>query len=223
VTYGFAADADYRAESVESLGLDGMRFILRADGVRRPVSVPALGRLSVHNALAAAAVGASAGLSLDEIGAGLAMGWSAPHRVAVVRLGEVTIVDDTYNASPRSVIAALDLLAGLPGRRGAVLGEMLELGEASEEGHYEVGEAAARTVDWLLVVGVGAAGIAEGAQAAGLPASAIHRVQDADAALATLPPRLRDGDVVLVKASRGVALDTVVDGLRRELGDGMTP
>ena len=73
-----------------------------------------------------------------------------------------------------------------------------------------------------MVVGAGAAGIAEGAEAAGLPISAIHRVQDADAALAALPPRLRDRDVVLVKASRGVGLDTVVDGLRRELGDGMT-
>lgn len=222
VSYGFAADADYGAESVESLGLDGMRFTLRALGVRRAVTIPVLGRLSVHNALAAAAVGGSAGLSLDEIAAGLAMGWSAPHRVAVVRVGAVTIVDDSYNASPRSVIAALDLLAELPGRRGAVLGEMLELGEASEEGHHEVGEAAARTMDWLMVVGAGAAAIAEGAEAAGMPASAIHRVPDADAALAALPPRLRDGDVVLVKASRGVALDVVVEGLRRELGDGST-
>ena len=220
VTYGFADDADIGAESVESLGLDGMRFVLRATGARRALTIPLLGRLSVHNALAAAAVGVAAGLTLDEIAAGLATGWSAPHRVAVVRLGAVTVVDDSYNASPRSVMAALDLLGGLPGRRGAVLGEMLELGEASDEGHHEVGAAAARTVDWLMVVGSGALGIAEGAEAAGLPTSAIYRVADADAALAALPPRLRDGDVILVKASRGVALDTVVAGLRRELGDG---
>ena len=183
VTYGFAGDADIGAEGVESLGLDGMRFMLRAAGTRRPVTIPVLGRLSVHNALAAAAVGVSAGLSPDEVAAGLALGWSAPHRIAVVRLGAVTVVDDTYNASPRSVVAALDLLAGLPGRRVAVLGEMLELGDASDEGHREVGEAAARTVDWLMVVGAGAAGIAEGAEAAGLPPSAILRVHDADAAL----------------------------------------
>ncbi len=223
ISYGFAADADVGAESVESLGLTGMRFVLRADGARRPVTIPVLGRLSVHNALAAAAVGVAAGLSLDEIAAGLATGWSAPHRVAVVPVGDVTLIDDTYNASPRSVIAALDLLSGLPGRRGAVLGEMLELGEASDDGHHQVGEAAARTVDWLMVVGPGAAGIAEGAEAGGLPSSAIQRVPDADAAVAALPPRLRDGDVVLVKASRGVALETVVDGLRRDLGDGPTP
>jgi UDP-N-acetylmuramoyl-tripeptide--D-alanyl-D-alanine ligase len=99
---------------------------------------------------------------------------------------------------------------------------MLELGDATDEGHHEVGEAAGRTLDWLMVVGAGAGatGIADGAEAAGLDRSVIHRVRDADAALAALPPRLRDGDVVLVKASRGIGLDAVVDGLRRELGAG---
>ncbi|MFL5674697.1 MAG: UDP-N-acetylmuramoyl-tripeptide--D-alanyl-D-alanine ligase [Chloroflexota bacterium] len=218
VSYGFAPDADVRAESVESLGIDGMRFKLRTAGGNRTVTIPALGRLSVHNGLAAAAVGLAAGMSLDDIAGGLADGWSAPHRVAVVRLGGVTVVDDSYNASPGSVTAALDLLEGLPGRRGAVLGEMLELGDASEDGHREVGERAGRTLDWLMVVGPGAAGIADGAEAAGLDRSAIVRVRDAEAALGALTPRLRDGDVVLVKASRGIGLDTVVDGLRRELG-----
>ena len=219
LSYGFAADADVAAESVESAGLDGMRFVLRTGGTRRPVTVPTLGRLSVHNALAAAAVGRAAGLSLDEIAAGLADGWSAPNRVQLVRLGGVTVVDDSYNASPRSVVAALDLLAGLPGRRAAVLGEMLELGEASDDGHRVVGEAAARTVDWMVVVGAGADGIAEGATAAGMDPARITRVRDAEAALIAVPPRLRDGDVVLVKASRGIGLDRLVDGLRRELGD----
>ena len=163
MTYGFDESADVTAEGVESAGLGGMRFVLRADGARQPVSIPTLGRLSVHNALAAAAVGRAAGLSLESIAAGLATGWSAPHRVQIVRAGGVTLVDDSYNASPRSVVAALDLLAGLPGRRGAILGEMLELGEASEDGHRAVGEAAARTVDWLVVVGRDAAAIADGA------------------------------------------------------------
>jgi UDP-N-acetylmuramoyl-tripeptide--D-alanyl-D-alanine ligase len=220
VSYGFSDDADVGAEAVESAGLDGMRFVLRAGGTRRPVTIPALGRLSVHNGLAAAAVGGAAGLSPDEIATGLATGWSAPHRVQVVRLGGVTLVDDTYNASPRSVVAALDVLAGLPGRHAAVLGEMLELGDASDEGHRVVGEAAARTVEWLVVVGGGAAGIAEGALAAGMDRTRVVRVRDVDAALEAIPPRLRGGDTVLLKASRGIELDRVVDGLRRELDDG---
>jgi len=97
---------------------------------------------------------------------------------------------------------------------------MLELGESSDEGHRVVGEAAARTLDWLVVVGDGAAGIAEGAVAAGMGLARVIRVRDAEAALESVVPRLRDGDVVLVKASRGIGLERVVDGLRRELGEG---
>lgn len=217
VTYGFDETADVTAEAVESAGFAGMRFVLRSGGSRQQVTIPTLGRMSVHNALAAAAVGRAAGLSLEEIAAGLATGWSAPHRAQLVRAGGVTLVDDSYNASPRSVVAALDLLAGLPGRRGAVLGEMLELGDASKDGHRTVGEAAARTVDWLVVVGRDAAPIAEGAIDAGMDLARITTAPDADAVIATLPPRLRNGDVVLIKASRGIGLDRVVDGLRDEL------
>ena len=146
-------------------------------------------------------------------------GWSAPHRAQLVRAGGVTIVDDTYNASPGSVAAALELLAGLPGRRIAVLGEMLELGAEHESGHRQAGEAAAAVVDRLVVVGDGRRGIAAGALAAGL---------DARRRLDGRRPRRRPwtssagtsrpGDVVLVKASRGVALDLLVDDLVAALG-----
>ncbi|MDQ6794599.1 MAG: UDP-N-acetylmuramoyl-tripeptide--D-alanyl-D-alanine ligase [Chloroflexota bacterium] len=214
LTYGFAEDADVRADAVESAGSDGMRFDLRARGQRVSVAIPTLGRLAVHNALAAAAVGLAAGLTLDEIGRGLAGGWAAPHRAELVRLGGLTIVDDSYNASPGSVAAALELLGGLPGRRVAVLGEMLELGEGHEAGHRGVGEAASAVAELLVVVGDGAAGIADGARLAGLAADRIVRVPDRDAALDQLRDRLRDGDVVLVKASRGVGLDVLVDRLR---------
>jgi UDP-N-acetylmuramoyl-tripeptide--D-alanyl-D-alanine ligase len=220
LTYGFDEGADVSAERVESAGLDGMRFVLRVERERQPVTIPSLGRLSVHNALAAAAVGRAAGLSLEEIAAGLAAGWSAPHRVQALRVGGVTLIDDTYNASPRSVVAALDLLAGVPGRRWAVLGEMLELGEASEDGHLAVGEAAARTADWLVVVGRDAAAIAEGAVNGGMDLQRITVAPDLDAVLATLPARLRAGDVVLVKASRGIGLERLVAGLRDELDRG---
>ena len=219
MTYGFAGDADVAAESVESAGLDGMHFVLRASGVRRTLAIPGLGRMAVHNALAAAAVALAAGLDADAIAEGLARGWSTPHRSEVVRLGRITLVDDSYNASPGSVTAALDLLRGLPGRRVAVLGEMLELGESHADGHVEVGEAAAGVADLLVVVGDGAAGIAAGARDAGLDPARVLGARDRDAALDLLRPRLRDGDVVLVKASRGIALDLLVDALRDELGE----
>jgi UDP-N-acetylmuramoyl-tripeptide--D-alanyl-D-alanine ligase len=218
VTYGFAADADVRAEAVASRGADGMTFELVADGGRAAVAIPTLGRMAVHNALAAAAAGRAAGLPVEVIVDALALGWSAPHRSEVVRAGGVTIVDDSYNASPGSVAAALELIAGLPGRRVAVLGEMLELGAEHESGHRGVGEAAAAVLDRLVVVGVGAGGIAAGALAGGLDPGAVSIVTDRAQALDVLREDLDPGDVLLVKASRGVALDLLVDDLVAALG-----
>jgi UDP-N-acetylmuramoyl-tripeptide--D-alanyl-D-alanine ligase len=219
VTYGFDPGADVGAERVATAGADGMRFTLRAGGTRRPVATPALGRHGVHNGLAAAAVGRAAGCTLDEIAAGLATGWSAPHRDRLVAAGDVTILDDSYNASPGSVLAALDLLATLPAkRRVAVLGEMLELGEAHESGHREVGRATAEVVGLLVVVGAGAGALADAAVEAGLPVDRVLRVDDADAALEVLRPRLRVGDTLLVKGSRGIALDVLVERLVAEAG-----
>lgn len=221
VTYGFSVGADFRAERVRSAGMAGMRFRLRqasADGpVRAAVSIPALGRLSVHNALAAAAVGVAAGLTLDEVVAALRKGWSAPHRGELISVGGLTIIDDSYNASPASMVAALELLAGLPGRRVAVLGEMLELGDQSADGHRETGEVAAAVAELLITIGDGAAGIAAGARAAGMPRDAVVEVADRAAALAELESRLGRGDVALVKASRGAELDLLVDELKASL------
>jgi UDP-N-acetylmuramoyl-tripeptide--D-alanyl-D-alanine ligase len=212
--YGFRADADVVAESVESLGEEGMRFTLRLpDGASAAVRTPALGRHSVHNALAAAAVGFAAGMATDEIVRGLARGFRAPHRSVLVRAGEWRILDDSYNAAPDSMAAALDLLATLPGRHVAVLGEMLELGDGSDEAHREVGRLAADLTDRLVVVGAGARGIAEGAAAAGMGAGAFREVGDRDSALAYLLDELRPDDRILVKASRGIELDLLVDAL----------
>jgi len=216
-TYGFAPDAAVRAEDIESAGTDGMRFSLVANGMRRAASIPTLGRLAVHNALAASAVGLASGFPLERVAAALRAGWAAPHRGALVRAGAITIVDDSYNASPATVIAALDLLAGLPGRKVAVLGEMLELGDGHEAGHERAGVAAADVCELLVVVGEGAVGIARGARDAGMAPDRVLQVADRDAALAALDDRLLSGDVVLVKASRGIELDLLVDALRERL------
>ena len=222
VRYGFAPTADVRASDVASLGLDGMHFRLVTPEDERDVRIPALGRLAVHNALAATAVGGAAGLTLDEIVPGLGAPSSAPHRSDVVRAGGVVIVDDAYNASPGSVTAALELLGGIPGRHVAVLGEMRELGDAHDAGHREVGETAGLALDLLVVVDGGpgrpAAGIVDGAIAAGLAVDRIVAVTDPAEAVEVLARRLVAGDVVLVKASRGVELERVVEGLVAALG-----
>jgi UDP-N-acetylmuramoyl-tripeptide--D-alanyl-D-alanine ligase len=217
VTYGFDERTDVTAADVVSDGFAGMRFELRTAGLRRPVSIPGLGRLAVHNALAAVAVGLAAGLDIEGIVTGLRAPSTAAHRGEALRGSGVAIVDDTYNASPGSMRAALELLAGLPGRRIAVLGEMLELGDAHDAGHREVGAAAATTVDLLITVGPGAAGIAEGALEAGLASHRVLRAADAEDALDLLQRRLHEGDVVLVKASRGAALEGLVAALAAEL------
>jgi UDP-N-acetylmuramoyl-tripeptide--D-alanyl-D-alanine ligase len=215
ITYGFTGSADVRAEDVVSAGPDGMTFRLITPAGSIPISTPALGRHGVHNGLAAAAVGTVAGLSLAEIAAGLRGGWQAPHRDQIVRIPGLTILDDTYNASPASMLAALDLLSTLPGRHVAVLGEMRELGEEHESGHVAVGSAASRIVDELVVVGAGAGGIAAGAVALG---DRVVSVKDGPAAVRVLQERLRIGDAVLVKASRGAALESIVDELRFGFG-----
>jgi UDP-N-acetylmuramoyl-tripeptide--D-alanyl-D-alanine ligase len=218
LTYGFDPAADVRAEAVASSGTEGMRFELRTSTGGRPMTIPLLGRHAVHNALAAAAVGIAAGLELDSIAVGLAAGSGAAHRGELVRLGDVMVFDDSYNAAPASMLAALDVLAGLRGRRIAVLGEMLELGDESAAGHRQVGRAAGRIADLLIVVGDEAWGIAEGALETGLEPERILRVADGEGAHDALRPRLVPGDVVLVKASRGIGLDRLVDALRDELG-----
>ena len=215
ITYGFASDADVRAQDVVAAGLDGMGFTLVAPQGRVRTAIPALGRHGVHNGLAAAAVGIGAGLDLDLIAAGLRSGWRAPHRDEIVRAGSLTILDDSYNASPASMLAALELLATLPGRHVAVLGEMRELGEANDRGHREVGAAAAGLAEVIVVVGGGAAGIAAGAASLG---GTVVTVADRDAAVAALREILRPGDAVLVKASRGAELDRIVESLAGSWG-----
>ncbi len=223
LTYGFDPTADVTAADVGSLGVDGMRFRLLLPGAASSVTTPALGRHGVHNALAAAAVGLAAGLDPATITAGLARPTGAPHRSVLIQTPTWRILDDSYNAAPDSMAAALDLLADLPGRHVAVLGEMLELGDGTASAHREVGMRAAHRADRLIVVGPGASGIADGAIAAGMDPAAIDTVVDRDAALDLLLAEGRAGDTILLKASRGVALDLLVEPLVRAGGGTLDP
>ena len=215
IRYGFDPAADVTATTFKSLGEEGMRFEMRTPSDTTDVHIPALGWHSVHNALAAAAVGLALGLDLATIVAGLARPFSVPHRTTLVRTGQWRILDDTYNAAPDSMAAALDLLAVLPGRRVAVLGEMLELGELTDSAHREVGARAARAAQLLVAVGPFASLYVQGARQAGMPADAIIEAADRDEAIVKLERNLQPGDVILVKASRGAELNLLVDQLRR--------
>jgi UDP-N-acetylmuramoyl-tripeptide--D-alanyl-D-alanine ligase len=220
LTYGFDPAADVGADDVRSLGVDGMRYTLRLPGGTHEVISPVLGRHGVHNALATAAVASTIGMTAEAIVAGLGRPLKMPHRSQLIKAGAWNVLDDSYNASPDAVVAALDLLANLPGRHLAVLGEMLELGAAGPIEHQRVGRHTAATADRLVVVGEGASGIAVGAIAAGMDPSNVNVVADRDAALALLLVELRDDDSVLVKASRGAQLDLLVERLALAAGAG---
>jgi UDP-N-acetylmuramoyl-tripeptide--D-alanyl-D-alanine ligase len=212
-TYGFASHADLRASDDEGLGLEGIRFTLHHAGESFHVHVPLLGRHSVHTALRAAAVAVVEGMPWDEILVGLQNTQSQLRLVAVQGPHGALLLDDTYNAAPSSVIAALNLLAELEGRRIAVLGDMLELGEFEERGHRMVGARAAQVAAELVAVGERARWIADEAARSGLSASRISAVADSTAATELLRDRIGAGDVVLIKGSRGMHMDTIIAGL----------
>jgi len=214
VTYGLDPQADVWADSIESAGLDGVRFHLHFRHETLHVRVPLLGRHSVHTALRAAAVGLVEGLSWQEILDGLqAVGATQLRLVAVTGPRGSVILDDTYSASPESVVAALNLLIELEGRRVAVLGDMLELGSYEEIGHRLVGRRARDVADLLVTVGPRARLIAAEAREAGLPPEGVVELEDSQAAIEFLRQNIRPGDVVLLKGSQGVMLDRVVPAL----------
>lgn len=215
-TFGLGSSADVRAADVESRGLAGTDFTLHAPWGSLRLHSGTPGRHLVPHALAAAAVAERMGIPLDEVAAALAEGSHAEHRMNVLDAASgATLVDDTYNASPISVAAALDFLAETPlsegRRRIAVLGDMLELGPDEQRLHREIGAHAARTADAIVAVGPRGRWLAEGARGAG--ASRVAIADDAEDAASVLERELAPGvgDLVLLKASRGIGLDRAVE------------
>lgn len=214
-TYGTAPGADLRATDLVSHGLHGIAFDAHHAGATVPLRLPMLGRHSVYTALAAASAGLVLGLAWHEIIEGLC-DETAEARVCVLPgASGATLIDDSYNAAPLSTLAALDLLADTPGRKLAILGDMLELGAAEEEGHRQVGRRVAALDTRLITVGRRARWIADEARAHGLPAERITVCAEHAEAAATARPLLTPESYVLVKGSRGMELERVVAALRR--------
>jgi UDP-N-acetylmuramoyl-tripeptide--D-alanyl-D-alanine ligase len=218
--YGHASP-EARLEAVEDRGLLGSRFELVLAGARAEIELALPGAHQRENLLAAAAAASAFGITADQVAQTAPGLRAAPHRGRLHRLaGGITIVDDSYNASPVAMARLLDLLAAAAGRKVAVLGEMYELGDFDQQAHGDVGRHAAATCDLLVAVGGDLARtMVTAACEAGLPSSAAVHVEDAGAATAKLNHLLEEGDVVLVKGSRGVGLDrTVADLLPEEAG-----
>ena len=217
LTFGFGDGADIRAIDVEDRGLQGTGATIVAAGQRAAVRVPLVGRGNLANVLAAVAVGTHFGVALETMAA-RAAGLTPAKRRGEVRplAGGVTVIDDSYNSSPAALARSLETLAATPAtRRVAVLGEMLELGDLALPLHEQCGRAAAASGVALLVTigGAPARALAEAAVAAGMAGAAVCHVETSDEAAALVDARLAPGDVVLVKGSRGVRTDVVVDHL----------
>ena len=213
--YGLGPENDLRATNVESRGLDGVRFRLHLGRETLYVKIPLLGRHSVHTALAAAAVGVVEGQPWGLIVAGLRDIEEQLRLIATPGLRGSTLIDDSYNASPTSSLAALNLLEELKGRAIAVLGDMLELGAYQEEGHRKVGRRAAEVVEKLVAVGELGALIGQEAIAVGMPEDDVYFADDNAEAVRILSELVEPGDLVLIKGSRGMRMDEIV----AELGD----
>ncbi len=214
--YGLSSEADLWADEVESFGLDGIRVRLHYGKEKVHLRVPLLGQHSVHTVLRAAAAGLVDSLGWQEITEGLRSSNTQLRLVTVRGIHDALILDDTYNASPPSVLAALNLLHDLNGRKIAVLGDMFELGNYEEEGHRKVGVRAAGVVDVLVTVGSRAHWIAEEARLCGLRAEAIHEVESCEAAAPLLQSLVQADDIVLVKGSRGMHMEQLVAALSKE-------
>jgi UDP-N-acetylmuramoyl-tripeptide--D-alanyl-D-alanine ligase len=212
--YGLDPTADLWADEIESEGLRGINFRMHFRSDVISVRVPLLGQHSVHTALRATAVGLVEGLTWHEIVRGLQSTGPAQVRLmAVTGPRGATLLDDTYNASPASMVAALNLLADLDGRKIAVLGDMLELGAFEQEGHKLVGRRARDVAQILVTVGQRARMIADAALGVGMPPDRVIVLDDADSAVEILRPLINTGDVVLVKGSRALRMDRVVQAL----------
>jgi len=211
--YGISPEADLWASDVEGLGLEGLRCAIHHGEEVIHCRVPLLGRHSVHTILRAASVGVVEGLSWAEIIGGLQATHNQLRLVAVNTASGALLLDDTYNAAPTSVIAALNLLDDLDGRKIAVLGDMLELGEFEERGHRMVGARAAQVVDLLIAVGERAKWIASEARSARLSENQVVVLGNGDEVIEYLNEKVGEGDVVLVKGSHGMRLDRIVTAL----------
>ena len=211
--YGLDPTSDLWADQVISLGLEGIRFRLHYQHETLHVHVPMIGQHSVHTVLRAAAVGLVEGLTWQQILDGLRMGHSQLRLTAVRTQSGAMLLDDTYNASPESMLAALNLLDQLGGHKVAVLGDMLELGPYETQGHEMVGVRAAEVADVLVTVGKRGHMIASAARRAGLDPEKVTEFENTTEAITHLRKTLSKDDVVLVKGSHGVRMDLVAAAL----------
>ena len=219
-TFGVERPADVRALAVRDLGIDGTTALVRTPIGEAEVRTSLPGTANLSNVLAAAAVAIRFDVPLVDIVERAAALKPVARRGEITRTRRLTIVDDSYNSNPKALSRALSMMAGETryDRRVAVIGEMLELGAASEALHRVSGEEAVRAgVNELIAVGGSSArALADGATRAGMAAAHVHYVDNSDEAADLVVTLVRPGDLILVKGSRGIRTEVVADRLKAE-------
>jgi UDP-N-acetylmuramoyl-tripeptide--D-alanyl-D-alanine ligase len=212
VTYGADTDAQYRARNIRERGLLGTHFTLEAEGASREFDLAMPGRHNLDNLIAAIATARAIGISWNGIERGVKNVQPAYHRGVILQVRGATIYDDTYNSNPYALKRTLELMtqADTNGRRIAVVGDMLELGEHEERFHKEAGREMPKSIDIVIAVGTRGNWVLEGAREAGFKNGALHHFDNAEAAGHFLTGFIQPDDLVLIKGSRGVGLDKAV-------------
>jgi UDP-N-acetylmuramoyl-tripeptide--D-alanyl-D-alanine ligase len=210
VLYGLRSSADVRAENIQPRGAEGSSFEVVVGSCREKAVLHMVGTHNIYNALASVAVGLERGLNPSEAVAALASLVPADKRGQVVKLGNITVINDCYNCNPKALEAMVDALVAMPAQRRIVIaGAMLELGAAGDDLHRQAGEyIASKKIDALLGVRGQAQFMVEAASRAGMRAEFVATPEEAGEWLAR---ETRDGDVVLMKASRGVKLEKALE------------
>jgi UDP-N-acetylmuramoyl-tripeptide--D-alanyl-D-alanine ligase len=216
IFYGLDPKADLWADQIISDGLEGIQFQLHYHTDSMQLRVPLIGQHSVHTALRAAAVGLAEDMTWPEIVTGLRYSHTQLRLVAVHTPNGALLLDDTYNASPESTLAALNLLADLTGRKVAVLGDMLELGQYEQQGHEKVGVRAAEVADEVVALGERSQMITDAALNSGMESEKVHHFSKIEDVIEYLKTTLKNGDVALIKGSHGLRMDRIVSALEAD-------
>ena len=213
-TFGFNSNNDvYCTEYIMSE--DSINFKCIIDGKEEAIFIPTVGKHNIYNAMAAILVGLTLGMELEDIKLGLRGFTASKMRLDIFKKDDLTIINDAYNASPDSMKAALDILGRYEKRRVAILGDMFEMGEHSEYGHRLVGESSINNVDILITIGDMSKFIGYEAKKLGLDNNNIHHFENKELAIESLNNLINKDDVVLVKASRGMKLEQIVEYLSK--------
>lgn len=194
----------------------GMQFDIKTKDGQFPLSLALEGDHFVPDALAAVAVGMALGVTTENIQKSLAQFQNMAGRQEIYAVDGYTIIKDCYNAGPESMAAALEVLSKKPGRRVAVLGDMLELGISAPAEHYKVGRIAAEKADVVLAYGPNSARVLSGARTGGMAETCARAFTDRDRMIAVLKQLALPGDVLLFKGSRGMHMELVLEGFLKK-------